>query len=128
MDYGSCNVRADANACDVTRECAATLRESVLNADSARKIPRRIAESNLRRHRAGTMLYQLIYIPTPLDISLKKNVTPWHKYTCNGSNTLGISWEVVDYCDFESLSQSMKYRPYCKASVIFFKYMTTYYL
>ena len=69
MDYGSCNVRADANACDVTRECAATLRESVLNADSARKIPRCIAESNLRRQRAGTMLYQLIYIPTPLGIS-----------------------------------------------------------
>ena len=39
-------------------------RESVLKVDSWRKIPCRTGESNLRRWRAGPILYQLSYIPT----------------------------------------------------------------
>ena len=43
-----------------------TVRESALKVDSRRKIPCRTGESNLRRQRAGPMLYQLSYIPTLL--------------------------------------------------------------
>ena len=42
-----------------------TPRESALKVDSGRKIPRRTEEPILRRRRAGPMLYQLSYIPTP---------------------------------------------------------------
>ena len=63
MDYGIFNVRIDINACDCTRGCTDTVRESALKVDSRRKIPCRTGESNLRRQRAGPMLYQLSYIP-----------------------------------------------------------------
>ena len=63
MDYGVFNVRTNVNARDCARECADTVRESVLKVDSGRKIPCRSGESNLRRLRAGPMLYQLSYIP-----------------------------------------------------------------
>ena len=43
------------------------VRESALKVDSGRKIPCRTGISNLRRQRAGPMLYQLSYIPTPLE-------------------------------------------------------------
>ena len=66
MDYGIFNVHTDVNACDCTWGCADTARESALKADSGRKIPCRTGESNLRRRRAGLMLYQLSYIPSPL--------------------------------------------------------------
>ena len=39
MDYKICNVRTDVNACDCTRGCTDTVRESALKIDSGRKIP-----------------------------------------------------------------------------------------
>ena len=66
MDYGIFNVRTDVNACDCARGCTDTVRESALKADSeGEKIPCRTVESNLRRRRAGPMIYPLSYIPTP---------------------------------------------------------------
>ena len=65
MDYGIFNVRTYVNACDCTRGCVDTVRESAVKVDSGRKIPCRTGESNLRQHRAGPMLYQLSYIPSP---------------------------------------------------------------
>ena len=62
-DYRICNVPTYANSFDYTRGCTDTVRESALKVDSARKIPCRTGESNLRRGRAGPMLYQLSYIP-----------------------------------------------------------------
>ena len=67
MDYMIFNVRTDVNACDCTRGCTDTVRESALKVGSGRKIPCRTGESNLRRQRAGPMLYQLRYIPTPFE-------------------------------------------------------------
>ena len=55
----------DGNACDFTRGCTDTVRESALKGDSGRKIPCRTGKSNLRGRRTGPMLYQLSYIPTP---------------------------------------------------------------
>ena len=75
MDYGIFNVRTDVNACDCTRGRKDSVRESVLKVDSGRKIPCRTGESNLRRRRAGPMLYQLSYIPTPF--RGKKGVQFW---------------------------------------------------
>ena len=57
MDYGIFNVRTDVNACDCARGCTDTVREPVLKVDSRRKITCRTGESNLRRRRAGPMLY-----------------------------------------------------------------------
>ena len=42
-----------------------TMREHALKVDSGRKIPCLTEESNLRRRRAGSTLYQLSYIPIP---------------------------------------------------------------
>ena len=53
----------DVNACDCSRGCTDTVRESALKVDSGRKIPCRTMESNLRQRRAGPVLYQLSYIP-----------------------------------------------------------------
>ena len=64
MDCGIFNVHTNANACDCTRGCADTVRESALKVDSGRKIPCRTGESNLRRRRAGPKLYQLSHTPT----------------------------------------------------------------
>ena len=58
MDYGIFNVRTDVNACDCTRGCRDTVRESALKVDSGRKIPCRTRESNLRQRHDGPMLYQ----------------------------------------------------------------------
>ena len=63
MDQGIFNVRTDVNVCDCTRGCTDTERESELKMDPGRKIPCRTGESNLRRQRAGLMLFQLSYIP-----------------------------------------------------------------
>ena len=49
------------NACDCTRGCTDTLRESALKGGSGRNIPCRTGESNLRQRRDGPMLYQLSY-------------------------------------------------------------------
>ena len=56
MDYGIFNMHTDVNACDCTRGCTDTLRESALKVDSGRKIPCRTGESNLRQRRDGPML------------------------------------------------------------------------
>ena len=45
-----------------SRATQPTRRESALKVDSRRKIPCRTGESNLRRQRAGPMLYQLSYL------------------------------------------------------------------
>ena len=63
MNYGIFNVRTDVNACDCTRGCTDTVRESALKVDTKTKIPCRTGESNQRRRRAGPMLYRLSYIP-----------------------------------------------------------------
>ena len=64
MDNGILNVRTDVNACDCTRGCTDTVRESALKVEPGRKIPCRTGGSNLRRQRAGPTLYQLSYNPT----------------------------------------------------------------
>ena len=64
MVFGIFNVRTNVNACDCTRGCADTERESALKVDSGRKIPCRTGESNLRQRRAGPTLCKLSYIPT----------------------------------------------------------------
>ena len=64
MDYGIFNVRTDVNACDCTQGCTDTVRGSALKVDFGRKNPCRTGESNLRRRRAGPMLYQPSYTPT----------------------------------------------------------------
>ena len=66
MVYGIFNVHTDVNAYDCTRGCTDAVRESALKVDCWRKIPSRTGESNLRRQRAGPMLYQLSYIPIQL--------------------------------------------------------------
>ena len=58
-------VRTGINACDCTRGCTDAVREPALKVDSGRKIPCRARKSNLRRRRAGLMLYQLSFILTP---------------------------------------------------------------
>ena len=65
MGHGIFNVHTDVNACDCIRGCTGTVKESALKVDFGRKIPCRTVESNLRRRRAGPMLYQPSYIPTP---------------------------------------------------------------
>ena len=61
MDYRIFNASTDDNACDNTRGCTDTVRESALKVDSGRKIPCRAGESNLRQQRASPML-----LPTEL--------------------------------------------------------------
>ena len=72
MDYGIVNMHTDVNARDCTRGCTDTVTESALKVASARKIPCRTGESNLRRQRADPMLHQLSYILIP---------TSWPKLT-----------------------------------------------
>ena len=67
MIYGIFNVCADVHACDCAWGCMNTVRESALEVDTGEKIPGRTRESNLHRQRASLMLYQLSYIPTPLN-------------------------------------------------------------
>ena len=67
MGYGIFNVRTDVNACDCTRGCTDTVRESALKVNSGRKILCCTWESNLRQRCAGPTLYRLSYIPTPSD-------------------------------------------------------------
>ena len=63
MDYGIFNMRADIMHVIAHGGCTDTVRKSALKVDSGGKIPCRTAESNLRRQRAGPMLYQLSYTP-----------------------------------------------------------------
>ena len=73
MDYRISNVPTDINACDCKRGCADTVRESKLKVGSARKIPCRLGESNLRQRCAGPMFYQLSYIHLTFDYLLHKD-------------------------------------------------------
>ena len=73
MDYGIFNMHADVNACDCTRGCTHTVKESALKVDSGRKIPYRTGESNLRQRRAGPTLYQLSYIPALFALHSQSN-------------------------------------------------------
>ena len=59
----------DVSVCDCTRRGGGTntVRESALKVDSERKIPLGTGESNLLQRDAGPMLYQLSYIPTPVE-------------------------------------------------------------
>ena len=59
MDYKFFNVRTAVNACDCTRGCTETVRESALKVDAGRETPDNIRELNLRQWCAGPMLYQL---------------------------------------------------------------------
>ena len=56
MTYRIFNVRTDVNACDCTRGCTDTRRESALKVDSGRKIPCRTGESNVSQRSAGPTL------------------------------------------------------------------------
>ena len=47
-----------------------TVRESALKVDFERKILRRTGESNLPQRRAGSTLYRLSYIPSPVCIMI----------------------------------------------------------
>ena len=51
------NMRTYVNACDCTRGCVDTIRESALKGDSGRRIPCHTKESNLRDWRASPVLY-----------------------------------------------------------------------
>ena len=64
MDYRVFNARTDVNACDCTRGCTGTVRESALKSDSGRKIPCRTEESNLRQRRDDRTVSQLNFITT----------------------------------------------------------------
>ena len=77
MNYRIFNVHIDVNACDCTRGCTDTVRESALKADYGRKIPCRTGESNLRQRRTGPMLYQLSCIPTPLRSNYYPGIPRW---------------------------------------------------
>ena len=65
MDHRIFIVRTDVDACDCTRGCTDTVRESALKVDSWRKIPCRTGKSNLRQRRAGPTVYQLSYTHIP---------------------------------------------------------------
>ena len=70
MDYRIFNVRTDVNdVCDCTRDCTGTVRESARKVDSGRKIPCRTGESNLRQRRDGPTIYELRYIPIPVEFT-----------------------------------------------------------
>ena len=71
MDYGIFNVQTDVNACDYTRGCTDTVRESALKVDSRRKIPCCTGDSNLRQRRGGPALCQLSYISTTINLFVK---------------------------------------------------------
>ena len=55
MDYRIFIVRTDVNACDCTRGCTDTERESALKDNPGKKTPNRTEESNLSRRRDGPM-------------------------------------------------------------------------
>ena len=78
MDYRIFNVRTDVNACDCTRGCTDTGRESALKVDPGRKIPCRIGESNLCQRRVGSTLYRLSYIPV-LFVDMAGRSRPFRK-------------------------------------------------
>ena len=59
IDYKVFNMRTAVNACDCTRRCMETVRESALKVDAGREIPDSIRELNLHQWCAGPMLYQL---------------------------------------------------------------------
>ena len=84
MDRGIFNVHTDVNACDCTRGCTDTVRESALKVDSRRKIPCLTGMSNLCRRRAGSVLCQLSYISDP-------------EASARGSVSLHTVPEVVSY-------------------------------
>ena len=57
-------MRTDVSACNCTRGCTDTKRESALKVDSGKKIPCHTRESNLHQPHDSLMLYQLHYIPS----------------------------------------------------------------
>ena len=56
MNYRIFIVRIDVNACDCTRVCTDTEKESTLKVDFGKKILCRTGESNLRQRRDGPIL------------------------------------------------------------------------
>ena len=107
MDYRIFNVRTDVNACDCTRGCMDTARESALKVDSGRKIPCRIGESNLRQRRDGLMLYQLSYIPSPLASLYLKKDSHKPRTLSNGTDSFQhISHRSTVDCSFFTLHGS----------------------
>ena len=69
-----------------------TLRKSALKVDSGRKIPCLTGESNLRRQRAGQMLYPLSYIPTHLLLRGERCTVLRTYSTAGNSHHLFIFW------------------------------------
>ena len=71
-----------------TQGYTVTVRESAPKVDSGRKIPCRTGDSNLRRRRAGPMLYyQLSFIHTR---DVYGNTEP-HEYSCGSGSTIAFS-------------------------------------
>ena len=65
MDYGIFNVSTDTNACDCTRGCTDTVRESALKIDSEQyPLPHGRIEPALAACRS--VLYPLSYIPSTM--------------------------------------------------------------
>ena len=64
-DYRIFIVRTDVNACDCTRACTDTGRESALKVDSGKKNPCRTWESNQCQRRTGPMLWPTELHPIP---------------------------------------------------------------
>ena len=79
MDYMIFNVDTDVNACDCTRGCTDTGKESAPRVVSGRKIPCRTWKSNLRQRCDCPTLCQLNYIPTSL-AQIKPTSTDRHSY------------------------------------------------
>ena len=70
MDCRIFNMCTDVNACDCTRECMGTDRESALKVGFGRKVSCHTRESNLPQRCASLMLYQLSYILTLVTIKV----------------------------------------------------------
>ena len=98
MDYGIFNVRTDVNACDCTRGCTNTERESALKVDSGRKIPCHTRESNLSQQLASLTLYQMSYIP-----NLSMYLTVWN--TVSG-DIFTVCFFLELFCLFVFLKES----------------------
>ena len=72
MDYAIFNVHTDVNACDCTRGCADTVRESALKVDSGGKNPSP-HQGMEPVNRTCPTLYQPSYMPTLSSIARRRD-------------------------------------------------------
>ena len=102
-------MHTDVNACDCTRACTDTVGESALKVDSGRKIPCHTGESNLCRQRAGPILYQLSYVPTPVKQTFYLFVVV-ESLVCVTSMERYYSPLFVDTCEYATIGRGAKCR------------------